>query len=266
LPEAPSSLSPKERRFGVVNPIIQPIPDRHSSRTSSTCDTPYSIPKFAFFDPNFHLNDPPKGKARQFIDTPPENLSEAPWPLTGNNTATSSPWPTMEKPLPPTPRASVSTTSTRRGLLEEYSHRLSDSMRSERPASWQPRPDAEPLSFNFDKAILGTSLARDHRLRRREDYEENNLESSFNNLRLSSERSSMASFQNGFRNYTWFANDDGGNDVRSSRSSNPEMRPRSILNRIISERNLNPTHFDITPKYARYFVLKSYNVYLLKRD
>lgn len=160
---------------------------------------------------------------------------------------------------------------------------------ADRPASWNPRydqtfPSAE-FDLNLDRAILGTSLARDHRMARREEessVEEQQqlaLESIFNTLKLSESPSNRSSMTNGFRdnrNYTWTNDDTYRNDPREynrnehPRSSLPPpmkeaplteaQRQRNVMNRIVNERGLNPSQFDTSPKHARYFVIKSYNV------
>jgi hypothetical protein len=166
---------------------------------------------------------------------------------------------------------------------------------SERPASWNPRydqpvPSADFDLGNLDRAILGTSLARDHRMARREEevsVEEQQqlaLESIFNTLKLSEPSSNRSSVTNGSgfrdtRNYTW-TNDDGyRNDPRNERMEYPRtehrsslppqmkeaplteaQRQRNVMSRIVNERALNPSQFETSPKHARYFVIKSYNV------
>jgi hypothetical protein len=163
---------------------------------------------------------------------------------------------------------------------------------ADRPASWNPRYDQAVSSgdfdLNLDRAILGTSLARDHRMARREEetsLEEQQqlaLESIFNTLKLSEEPSNRSSVTNGSafrdnRNYTWTNDDAYRNDPRTEYSRNehprsslpPQMketplteaqRQRNVMNRIVNERGLNPSQFDTSPKHARYFVIKSYNV------
>ena len=229
------------------------------------------------------------------------------WPLTGSTLTSQSTnlWP-HEKSLPPTPSRSrgVSlSTSIRRGIpSEEYlptsvhnrmsaiSHESGTIRVHDRPASWNPRCESTELfDLNLEKAILGTSLARDHRLASRRGgavhHEEDNgtagvqdsgFESVFNALKLSStesNRSSMNGSSSMFRNYTWNNNDDNGGyrnsvDRRSSVKEAPQVvaltetqRHRNVMTRIVNERNLNPTQFDTTPKHARYFVIKSYNVF-----
>lgn len=151
----------------------------------------------------------------------------------------------------------------------------------ERPASWNPRYDAgSDFALNLDRAILGTSLARNHRTQptteeSMEDQEHFALESIFNNLKLTETPSNRSSTTNGSvfresRNYTW-PYDDGYREHCSTVSQSQaketthpglteSQRHRSVMNRIIYERNLNPTQFDTSPKHARYFVIKSYNV------
>jgi len=136
--------------------------------------------------------------------------------------------------------------------------------------------------LNFDKAILGTSLARDHRLQARngrgsgDDSVDDGLafESIFNGLKVSdtiaSNRSSLTSMYN--RNYTWnngneFPDANRTSTNTTSHQSKSEQvaaeaqRHRSVMNRIVNERGLNPAQFDVSPKHARYFVIKSYNVF-----
>lgn len=153
-----------------------------------------------------------------------------------------------------------------------------------RPASWNPARAADSWDLselNFDKAILGTSLARDHRMQTRngrgsgDDSQDDglSLESIFNGLKVSdpmhSNRSSSASMYN--RNYTWNGNEFNNEPYRTSTVQQTKteqaaaaaadaQRHRSVMNRIVGERGLNPTQFDISPKHARYFVIKSYNV------
>jgi len=152
-----------------------------------------------------------------------------------------------------------------------------------RPASWNPRGvDSWDINeLNFDKAILGTSLARDQRLQARngrgsgDDSVDDglSLESIFNGLKvsdtISSNRSSSTSMYN--RNYTWnngneFADPNRTSFTASHHSKTEQaaadaQRHRSVMNRIVNERALNPMHFDVSPKHARYFVIKSYNVF-----
>lgn len=195
-----------------------------------------------------------------------------------------------EKSLPPTPRSrGVSISASRR---DDYSRgRMSgtcDTIRSaaaqhayERPQSWNPRYDVgNDFALNLDRAILGTSLARDHRmhLKNEENMEEQDpstLESIFNTLKLSETPSNRSSTTNGSvfrdsRNFTW-PHDDGYREHCASvpQSAAKELphatltesqRHRNVMNRILYERNLNPTHFDASPTHARYFVIKSYNV------
>lgn len=164
----------------------------------------------------------------------------------------------------------------------------------ERPASWNPRQSDDLFDLNLDKAILGTSLARDHRLQRRvaEDNhhstgmqaDDHQFETVLNTLKISelhSNRSSVSGSlyresSGGGRNYTWSNGEEtgyapqrggGGLDRRSSMKEQSmqavvtkAQRERSIINRIVNERGLNPSQFDTSPKHARFFVIKSYNV------
>jgi hypothetical protein len=211
---------------------------------------------------------------RSFMESPPEMFnSDSSWPLTGStNTSYSSMWP-HEKSLPPTPSRSrgVSLCQSRRGVSgDDYrmsanyeSYRQPIPQSNERPQSWNPRVDAE-FDLNLDRAILGTSLARDHRIaaRREEHADEQQafaLESVFNNRKVvepASNRNSMNGFRGKFDEF---------------RSSLPPpikehvsegQRHRQAMTRIVNERNLNPAQFDTSPKHARYFVIKSYNVCL----
>ena len=253
---------------------------------------------------------------RSFVESPPEIFANEPsWPLT-TNTAISPPslWPPphTEKALPPTPRS--------RGVsLSSQGYRMSgsggtvypqssgtDSGRTihvshqtmERPASWNPRQCDEVFDLNLEKAILGTSLARDHRLqqRRAEDQhqhqhqnlatmgiQDDQFETVLNTLKISDLQSNRSSVSgslyrdslNGGRNYTWSNGEEyqqrggggGGIDRRSSikeqslqAAVTKAQRERSIINRIVNERGLNPSQFDTSPKHARFFVIKSYNV------
>ena len=83
------------------------------------------------------------------------------------------------------------------------------------------------------------------------------LESIFNSLKLSESNRSSSTNASIFRNYTW-----NESDRRSSTQSalSEAQRHRNVMNRIVNERNLNPTQFDTNPNHARYFVIKSYNV------
>lgn len=176
-------------------------------------------------------------------------------------------------------------------MSDEYpqNHRVSanfDTIRTfpiqnplDRPASWNPRCDAptDLFDLNLDKAILGTSLARDHRLARKaeesvDDQQQAALDSVFNSLKLSEPTSNRSSVTNGStfrdsRNYTWTSNDEyhRRSSMKEQPSSqmpmNDAQRQRNIMNRIINERNLNPVQFDMRPKHARFFVIKSYNVF-----
>ena len=157
----------------------------------------------------------------------------------------------------------------------------------ERPASWNPRQCDDVFDLNLDKAILGTSLARDHRLQRRaEDGNhtgDEQFETALNTLKISDLQHSNRSSVNGSlyretpgRNYTWSTGCDdgylpprgGGLDRRSSMKEQSmqaaltkAQRERSIINRIVNERGLNPRQFDTSPEHARFFVIKSYNVF-----
>jgi hypothetical protein len=206
------------------------------------------------------------------------------WPLTGSTLVSNSgPWP-HEKSLPPTPcrsRGVSLSASVRRGISGEsdypqnnrmsaLSHDTSAFRTHDRPASWNPRCESTELfDLNLEKAILGTSLARDHRLANRrgvvEEEQVDGMESIFNTLKLSSNESNRTSMNgSSFRNYTW-NNDDGGYRRSSMKEQvvlTEAQRHRNVMNRILNERNLNPTQFDTSPKYARYFVIKSYNVYV----
>lgn len=181
------------------------------------------------------------------------------WPLTASTSSHSSLWP-HEKSLPPTPRSRGTSLSAARKGAEEHPSRLSYDYTIrpiDRPASWNPRCDI-PYDFdlNLDRAILGTSLARDHRVAKREEetkideQQQIALESLFNTLKISEPPPSN-------RNST-------GSAVRSYVSPTHEMsdivRQRNVMSRIVSERGLNPAQFDTNPKHARYFVIKSYNV------
>jgi hypothetical protein len=218
---------------------------------------------------------------RSFIESPADVYgNESSWPLTGS-TATSytsvGAWPSLEKSLPPTPRSRGVSLSRR--VTEDYTshqrpefqHRMSEPpiqrTSLSRPASWNPRCNDIPPDFdlNLDRAILGTSLARDHRLKKDETVEEQQaaaLESIFNTLRLSSDPLS--------RHYSWTntSSDDRKETLPSQIQHPPSnngvitdaQRQRQVTNRIVSERNLNPSQFDTNPKHARFFVIKSYNV------
>jgi hypothetical protein len=213
------------------------------------------------------------------------------WPLTGSTSTSSHStlW-TPEKSLPPTPRSrGVSISVSRRD--EHPRGRMSgtcDTIRSaaaqhtyERPASWNPRYEVgNDFALNLDRAILGTSLARDHRMHLKneenmEDQDPSTIESIFNTLKLSETPSNRSSTTNGSvfrdsRNFTW-PQEDGYREhcasVPQSAAKEPPhatlteaQRHRNVMNRILYERNLNPTHLDASPKHARYFVIKSYNV------
>ena len=163
----------------------------------------------------------------------------------------------------------------------------------ERPASWNPRQSDDLFDLNLDKAILGTSLARDHRLQQRvaEDNhhtgmqaDDHQFETVLNTLKISELHSNRSSISGslyrepsgGGRNYTWSNGEEagyapqrggGGLDRRSSMKEQSmqaavtkAQRERSIINRIVNERGLNPSQFDTSPKHARFFVIKSYNV------
>ena len=85
------------------------------------------------------------------------------------------------------------------------------------------------------------------------------LESIFNTLKLSdhvpSNRSSTTSV---VRNYS--VPEEGYRPPPVKDAMSDTQRQRSVISRIVNERGLNPTHFDTSPKHARYFVIKSYNV------
>jgi len=154
----------------------------------------------------------------------------------------------------------------------------------DRPASWNPRQCDDLFDLNLDKAILGTSLARDHRLQRRAEdcmnQGDDQFETVLNTLKISDLSSNRSSVNGslyreslGGRNYTWSNGEEGyqrgggGLDRRSSMKEQSmqaavtkAQRERSIINRIVNERGLNPSQFDTSPKHARYFVIKSYNV------
>ena len=108
---------------------------------------------------------------------------------------------------------------------------------------------------------MGTSLAKDHRMARRAEEDpaaaDHGLESIFQSLKVSESNRSSSTNASIFRNYTW-----NESDRRSSTQSalSEAQRHRTVMNRILNERNLNPTQFDTTPNHARYFVIKSYNV------
>ena len=224
---------------------------------------------------------------RSFIESPADIYgNESSWPLTSTSTATSYTsngvqWTSLEKSLPPTPR-SRGVSLSRRGT-EDYTHqrptfehRMSEPplVRSvSRPASWNPRCTDIPADFdlNLDRAILGTSLARDHRLKREETVEEQQnaaLESILNTLKISSDPLP--------RHYSWTHTPSSEDQLPRKEVSLPQhvpatataapsamtdaQRQRQVMNRIVSERNLNPNQFDTNPKHARFFVIKSYNV------
>lgn len=181
------------------------------------------------------------------MESPPEmHNSDSSWPLTGSTlTSQSSLWPShTDKSLPPTPRSrGVSLTRVPELLLQ--TNFIADRPPAERPASWNPRWEGE-IDINLDRAILGTSLRkkREHEI---EDHQQFTLESVFNHLKLADPAKP---------HYT-----QSENDFRRSKEVAHESRQRAIMNRIVLERGLNPTQFDINPKHARYFVIKSYNVF-----
>lgn len=108
-----------------------------------------------------------------------------------------------------------------------------------------------------------------------EDQDPSTIESIFNTLKLSETPSNRSSTTNGSvfresRNFTW-PQEDGYREHCASVSQPAAKEPphatltgaqghRNVMNRILYERNLNPTHLDASPKHARYFVIKSYNV------
>jgi hypothetical protein len=271
-------------RFPRVQPLTlsKPLPPEHPQKTdlpdeSYSARTSYSVCSdgVSFKYPQFDPSSLPKvGNRRSFIESPPDMYnSDVSWPLTGStNTSHNSLWP-HEKSLPPTPSRSrgVSLTQSRRGVSgDDYRTSATyDTLRSmpvhnERPASWNARADAE-FDLNFDRAILGTSLARDHRLAQRredegvEEQQAHALESIFNTLKVT-EPASNRSSMNGFRERKY-------DDYRTSLPPSIKehvteaQRHRQAMTRIINERSLNPAQFDTSPKHARYFVIKSYNVY-----
>lgn len=141
--------------------------------------------------------------------------------------------------------------------------------------------------MNLDRAILGTSTARDHRLASRgvgimgsadetgsvEEQQQCTMESIFKALKLSEspkQRNSMPNGSVGGRGYTSW-HDEFREQRISSGSLAPasvsvketvteQQRQRQVMSRIVAERGLNPNQFDTAPKHARYFVIKSYNV------
>jgi len=188
-------------------------------------------------EPPYTYDLPRVNNRRSFVESPPEMYnSEFSWPLTSStSTSHSSLWP-HEKSLPPTPSSrSRGLSLSRRPVPDRTSLPY-----SERPASWNPTAPAD-FQLNLDRAILGTSLARDHRATRDEEQQAHALESIFNTLKIAENR----------RN-TW--------DERQIEA----QRQRSVMNRIVNERNLNPSQFETSPKHARYFVIKSYNVVSLE--
>jgi len=289
-----------------LDPEISAVPSRTSAYSFNSDASKYHS-----------FNELPKvTNRRSFVESPVEvfNGTEVGWPLpTPTQTTQPNNYWIREKSLPPTPRSrGVSLSLSRRGWSSDEfyppqqngSNRASmnyaDSLRSSlnpdstsfrtvdhpssRPASWNPRAvDSWDINeLNFDKAILGTSLARDHRLQARngrgsgDDSMDDGLsfESIFNGLKVSdtiaSNRSSSTSMYN--RNYTWnngneFADANRTSTTTTSHQGKSEQaaaeaqRHRNVMNRIVNERGLNPTQFDISPKYARYFVIKSYNVF-----
>jgi hypothetical protein len=137
----------------------------------------------------------------------------------------------------------------------------------ERPASWNPRVESTDFDLNLDRAILGTSLARDHRLamkREEQGIEEQQvmaLESIFNTLKTSeptSKRNSMNGYRERKISYDDYHRTSMPPQIKEHLTE--AQRHRQAMTRIINERNLNPAQFDTSPKHARYFVIKSYNV------
>lgn len=259
--------------------------ESESTRTSySFCSeaTPFRYPQ--------QYDLPKVTNRRSFVDSPPEIGNNDAWPLTSTPSSQSAWW-SHEKSLPPTPRSrGVSISASRR---DEYARgRMSgtcDTIRAaaaqsshERPVSWNPRYEtANEFALNLDRAILGTSLARNHRVHptrdeNMEEHDQSALESIFNSLKLSETPSNRSSTTNGSvyrdsRNPTWLY-EDGYREhcapLSQSQVKEPSQptlteaqRHRNVMNRIIYERNLNPGQFDTSPKHARYFVIKSYNVF-----
>jgi hypothetical protein len=264
--------------------------ESYSARTSYSLSDGTS---FKYGAQPFDMTTFPKvSNRRSFIESPPDMFSgDLAWPLTGStNTSYGSVWP-HEKSLPPTPSRSRGVSlagQSRRGVSGE-DYRMSgnydtSTLRSipthttERPASWNPRVDSTDFDLNLDRAILGTSLARDHRLalrREEEGVEEQQalaLESIFNTLKIS-ETPSNRSSMNGFPSKKYSYDEKKYNydsEYRDHRSSLPPpkdtqameaQRHRHAMTRIVNERGLNPAQFDTSPKHARYFVIKSYNVH-----
>jgi hypothetical protein len=267
---------PIEPRFRQIPPLSLPSNSERQPLKISTCEEPesYSTRTSSYSycsDPSFKYYDLPKvTNRRSFVESPPDIFSlDTAWPLTGS-TASSSLWP-HEKSLPPTPRSrGVSlSASLRRGstIPEEYQRGMNENHNSlrvhhDRPASWNPQCE-DSFDLNLEKAILGTSLARDHRVARRAEEDpapaDHGLESIFNSLKLSESNRSSSTNASIFRSYTW-----NESERRSSAQSalSEAQQHRNVMNRIVNERNLNPTQFDTTPSHARYFVIKSYNVCL----
>ena len=98
------------------------------------------------------------------------------------------------------------------------------------------------------------------------------LESIFHTLKLSETPSNRSSTTNGSliresRNFTWPYEDGYREHLPQSQIKEPSpatltdsQRHRNVMNTIIYERNLNPGQVETSPKHARYFVIKSYNV------
>jgi hypothetical protein len=314
MPKTVPAIDPRYRQIQPLSPPIKPDrqqlkistvteplaePDIYSIRNStfSYCSDPTSSFKYNSYDPSMF---PKVTNRRSFVESPPEIFNNEPsWPLTASTMSSTGPslWPPTattttitEKALPPTPRSrgvSFSSQGYRMSATYDSPHRSIQVQRQsmDRPASWNPRQCDDLFDLNLDKAILGTSLARDHRLQRRaEDISQvdDQFETVLNTLKISELHSNRSSVNgslyretSGARNYTWSNGEEvyqrgGGLDRRSSikeqsmqAAATKAQRERSIINRILNERGLNPSQFDTSPKHARYFVIKSYNVSLL---
>ena len=138
----------------------------------------------------------------------------------------------------------------------------------------------EDFDLNLDRAILGTSTARDHRLASRavggigvppaddcgsvEEQQQCTMESIFKALKLSESPKQRNSMPNA-RGYNSWPDEFreqriSGSLVSGKETLTEQQRQRQVMSRIVAERGLNPNQFDTAPKHARYFVIKSYNV------
>jgi hypothetical protein len=178
---------------------------------------------------------PKANNRRSFMDSPLEMVtSDFSWPLSSPTSGTqTSPW-TQE------PSNRLSSVSRRESTVQ--SALRGATFRSERPASWNPR------WMDFDLSTVDSRRRSEDEV---EEHQKFTMESVFKSLKLS-ESPELRTETPPYRPQR------GG--YFDSASETQKLRLR--MARIVSERGLNPTQFDVAPKHARYFVIKSYNVWI----